>query len=102
MKRMHVHVSVESIDHAIAFYSTLFGRLAALSGSRKKGRRVRVSAPIADELLRCAIGRDHGRSEQDQEQRSYDCLHDFVPPRDELVALPSRQGAAHLGQSYHE
>ena len=24
MKRMHVHVSVESIDHAITFYSTLF------------------------------------------------------------------------------
>jgi predicted enzyme related to lactoylglutathione lyase len=24
MKRMHVHVSVESIDNAIAFYSTLF------------------------------------------------------------------------------
>ncbi len=24
MKRMHVHVSVESIDHAIAFYSALF------------------------------------------------------------------------------
>ena len=24
MKRMHVHVSVESIDNAVAFYSTLF------------------------------------------------------------------------------
>jgi hypothetical protein len=24
MKRMHVHVSVESIDNAIAFYSALF------------------------------------------------------------------------------
>jgi predicted enzyme related to lactoylglutathione lyase len=25
MKRMHVHVSVEDIDNAVAFYSTLFG-----------------------------------------------------------------------------
>jgi predicted enzyme related to lactoylglutathione lyase len=30
MKRMHVHVSVESIDHAIAFYSTLFAAQPAV------------------------------------------------------------------------
>ncbi len=24
MKRMHVHVSVENIDHAVGFYSALF------------------------------------------------------------------------------
>jgi predicted enzyme related to lactoylglutathione lyase len=30
MKRMHVHVSVESIDNAIAFYSTLFAAQPAV------------------------------------------------------------------------
>jgi predicted enzyme related to lactoylglutathione lyase len=25
MKRMHVHISVENIDNAVTFYSTLFG-----------------------------------------------------------------------------
>lgn len=30
MKRMHVHVSVEDIDNAVAFYSTLFGARPSL------------------------------------------------------------------------
>ena len=30
MKRMHVHVSVENIDNAIAFYSTLFAAQPAV------------------------------------------------------------------------
>ena len=44
MKRMHVHVSVESIENAVAFYSTLFAAQPSVRAPADCDHRFRLIA----------------------------------------------------------
>lgn len=81
MKRMHLHVSVESLDRSIAFYSTLFGATPSVTKSDyAKWMLEDPSVNFAISQRGAATGLDH--------------IGIQVDARDELAALSGRLKSA--------
>ena len=78
MKRMHIHVGVDNLDHSIEFYSALFGERPV--GARQRDvERQAIARRLSRRLTR--RDQDHADDRDSQPGDLVSCLLHLVFPR---------------------